>query len=244
MNLIVDQGNSRYKLAIFDRSELVTLYQPPDPFGLEDLKQWLSGQPVVHECIISSVGDPDPEIQEFLQQQYGAIVLTKDLKLPFTMGYESPQTLGVDRIALMSAANLHHPTTNVLVIDAGSCITFDFLDASGTYHGGTIAPGIRMRYLAMHRQTAGLPLLEPELPDSYIGVTTAQSMHVGVLLGMAYEIDATIDRYREDFGDLTVILTGGDAHFLRDSIKNDIFAHSNFLLEGLNHLLEVNSSTF
>jgi len=244
MNLIVDQGNSRYKLAVYDKNQLVELLHEDGAIDLKSLESWLNGFPEIERCIISTVGEADTNLVAFVGNRYQTTRLTNTSKLPFRMNYATPDTLGVDRMALVSAAAFQYPKQNVLVIDAGSCITFDFLDAENTYHGGAIAPGLRMRYQALHEQTAGLPLLEPKQPKSGIGNSTAQSMHVGVVSGMSYEIDASIEHYRATFGNLTVILTGGDAHFLRDSIKNDIFAHPNFLLEGLNHLLEVNSSTF
>ena len=128
----------------------------------------------------------------------------------------------------------------MLVIDAGSCITYDFLTSENTYLGGTISPGLTMRFQAMHTFTANLPLLSPSLPIITTGDTTDSSMHSGVLQAVIFEIEGFIKWYTDKYGDLTVILTGGDAHFLRDSIKSDIFANSNFLLEGLNHILEHN----
>lgn len=223
---------------------MVELFQPKETFGLAELEQWLSSRRGITRCIISAVGDPDEDVLAYLNQHYKTLQLSKDLDLPFKMGYASPETLGVDRIALVSAAVHQYPMQNVLVIDAGSCITLDFVDEYGTYHGGAIAPGVRMRYTAMNQGTANLPLLDPKMPGTMIGDSTQNSMHVGASLGVIRELDGHIDAYRQQFSELTVILTGGDAHFLRDSIKNDIFAHSNFLLEGLNHLLEVNNSTF
>ncbi|MCB0468082.1 MAG: type III pantothenate kinase, partial [Aequorivita sp.] len=129
---------------------------------------------------------------------------------------------------------------NVLVIDAGTCITYDFLNSKNEYMGGAISPGISLRYKALHTFTEKLPLLEATNPNLFVGNTTATSMHSGVVNGVLYEIDGYISMYRKNYDNLTVILTGGDAHFLRDSIKNDIFANSNFLLEGLNHILEYN----
>lgn len=244
MNLIVDQGNSRYKIAVFQEDELIDQLQIEAQPELSTVSAWLEAYPSIERCMISSVGELDPQLKSFLESRWETLVLNKDLKLPFSMAYTSPETLGVDRIALVSAAVHQYPGKNVLVIDAGSCITLDLVDHRSTYFGGAIAPGLRMRYQAMHDGTANLPLLEPTLPESSIGDSTKNSMHVGATLGVIRELDGHIDAYRQQFGELTVILTGGDAHFLRDSIKNDIFAHSNFLLEGLNHLLEVNSSTF
>ena len=166
--------------------------------------------------------------------------LSSSTNLPFTNKYGSPVTLGTDRIALISAATLNFPNRNVLVIDAGSCITYDFINSENEYLGGGISPGLHMRYKALNSFTANLPELEPKLPDNIIGNNTASSIHGGVIYGVLYEIDGFIDVYKSNYDDLTIILTGGDADFLRDSLKNDIFANSNFLFEGLNLILEHN----
>ena len=170
-------------------------------------------------------------------------VLNHDAKIPFKNEYATPRTLGVDRIALVSAAAIKFPKENVLVIDAGSCITYDFLSATNTYLGGAISPGIKMRFKALHHFTDKLPLLEKKLPENWIGDSTENSMQIGVIKGIQNEIEGYISLYKEKFKNLTVILTGGDADFLRDSLKNDIFADSNFLLEGLNYILEHNKDS-
>ena len=126
------------------------------------------------------------------------------------------------------------------MIDAGSCITYDLITANNTYLGGAISPGIQMRYKAIHTFTANLPLLEPKLPIIQTGNSTESSIHSGILQAVVFEIEGFVRTYKEKYPDLTVILTGGDAHFLRDSLKSDIFANSNFLLEGLNFILEHN----
>ncbi|MCB0371513.1 MAG: type III pantothenate kinase, partial [Muricauda sp.] len=133
-----------------------------------------------------------------------------------------------------------NPRGNTLVIDAGTCITYDMVNDAGEYIGGAISPGVRMRYKAMNQQTAGLPLLEPAEILDIIGNSTESCMHSGVINGVACEVDGVIDQYLSRFQDLTVILTGGDAHFFAKRLKNTIFANSKFLLEGLNCLLEYN----
>ncbi|MCV6629972.1 MAG: type III pantothenate kinase, partial [Flavobacteriaceae bacterium] len=152
----------------------------------------------------------------------------------------TPNTLGIDRIALVSAAYAKYPNQNVLVIDAGSCITYDILSANGDYLGGAIAPGIEMRYKAMHQYTTKLPLLRQKEPEHFIGDSTEKSMHVGVSFAIFCEIEGLLTEYKQYFKDLTVILTGGDAEFLSKRLKSSIFANLNFLLEGLNYLLEYN----
>ena len=144
-------------------------------------------------------------------------------------------------MALVSASVQQFPNDNVLIIDAGTCITYDFVTAENEYLGGAISPGIDLRYKALHNLTAHLPLLEKKAPKHIIGNSTNSSIHSGVIHGVVKEIDGMIDEYREKHTDLTVILTGGDAKFLSNQLKNSIFANSNFLLEGLNFILDFNS---
>ncbi|MEM7186768.1 MAG: type III pantothenate kinase [Bacteroidota bacterium] len=240
MNLIVDVGNTYIKLAVFNDNVLQAKVAMEHEQFETELEYFLAAQPAIDHAIVSSVGGMTETQLELLRSRVPVFELSHEAKLPFYNQYATPTTLGVDRIALVSAAAEQYPDTNVLVIDAGSCITYDFLTDQNTYLGGAIAPGIEMRYKAMNTFTANLPLLESTLPDNLVGDSTAKSMHVGVIQGVINEIDGFIEHYIEKFGNLTVILTGGDTHFLRDSIKNDIFANSNFLLEGLNYILEIN----
>ena len=141
---------------------------------------------------------------------------------------------------MATAAFYYNSTANTLVIDAGTCITYDMVNGYGEYLGGAISPGLHMRYEALHNQTSKLPLLTSEEPIDIIGNSTESSIHSGVVNGISAEIDGVIDQYKMRFKDLTVILTGGDAQFLSKRLKNTIFADSKFLLRGLNYLLEYN----
>jgi type III pantothenate kinase len=143
---------------------------------------------------------------------------------------------------LVSAASKLYPSQNVLVIDAGTCITFDIINSENEYLGGAISPGLQMRYQAMNTFTENLPLLEPEEDVDLVGNTTIKSMQSGVIFGITSEIDGVISMYNSQFKDLTIILTGGDSQFLCKRLKNSIFANSNFLLQGLNYILEFNKS--
>jgi type III pantothenate kinase len=161
--------------------------------------------------------------------------------VPFLNLYATPSTLGIDRIALVAASVNGFPDKNVLIIDAGTCITFDFITNKNQYLGGAISPGIRMRYKALQNQTANLPLLETNMPENIIGDSTASSIHSGVINGVLNEIDGNIEAYKSNYEDFTTILTGGDANFLSKQLKSSIFANSNFLLEGLNFILQYNT---
>ena len=240
MNLIIDVGNTRIKLAVFDDQTLQFKKTCRNKEFLQTLSEIVEEYPALSRCIISSVGDFDNEYLELLSHKFSMLILTGQTKVPFKNDYSTPSTLGVDRIALISAAATEYPGANVLVIDAGSCITYDFINAKNEYLGGAISPGIEMRYEALNSFTANLPLLKTNLPEKTIGDSTKTSIHSGVVNGVLYEIDGFIRTYIENYSDLTIILTGGDAHFLRDSLKNDIFANPNFLLVGLNYILEHN----
>ena len=140
-------------------------------------------------------------------------------------------------MALVAAFAKAYPEKNGLIIDAGTCITYDFINAKGHYKGGAISPGIHLRYQALHNLTANLPLLEVQMPETIVGDRTETAIHSGVMMGIVKEIDGVIDQYQSDFNVDIVILTGGDAEILSKRLKNSIFAHSNFLMEGLNYIL-------
>ncbi len=129
-----------------------------------------------------------------------------------------------------------------MIIDAGTCITYDFITSENVYLGGAISPGIRLRYQSLNNLTENLPLLEKKAPKNLIGNSSKESIHSGVINGVLMEIDGAIQEYNKKNKDLTVILTGGDANFLSKRLKSSIFANSNFLLEGLNFILELNSN--
>lgn len=243
MNLIIDVGNTLVKLAVFDNNKL-TLKKSCIKTGFSSTLQEISiAYPKIEDVIISSVGNFSEEELLELKNKFKVFVLTHKALIPFKNRYSSPETLGVDRIALVSAAAVQYPGKNVLIVDAGSCITYDFLNSKNEYLGGAISSGIKMRYKSLNTFTQKLPLLEPKTQNKFIGDTTESSIHVGIIQGVVNEIEGFKALYKENFEELTIILTGGDAHYLLDSLKNDIFASSNFLLEGLNYILEHNKDT-
>ena len=241
MNLIIDVGNTRIKLAVFKDAALEELVHATKDSVLNEINTLLVKYPSLKKAIVSSVGNVPEAALELLNERFDLVQLDSETRVPFQNTYSTPNTLGVDRIALVSAAAVQFPKKNVLVIDAGSCITYDFLTEENQYLGGAISPGVMMRYKALHTFTANLPLLTPTLPIKTIGDSTEAAMQSGVLFGIAQEIDGYIAFWRKQFPDFTIILTGGDAHLLRDSLKNSIFAHPNFLLEGLLHILQHNT---
>ena len=240
MNLVIDIGNTLIKYAVFENKKQVFGESSESGLFLSKIKELFGAYPRIGHAIISSVGKLEGKERDILSLFCKVHVLTSASKLPFKNSYATPQTLGVDRLALATAAFYQNPRGNTLVIDAGTCITYDMVNDAGEYIGGAISPGVRMRYKAMNQQTAGLPLLEPAEILDIIGNSTESCMHSGVINGVACEVDGVIDQYLSRFQDLTVILTGGDAHFFAKRLKNTIFANSKFLLEGLNCLLEYN----
>ena len=240
MNLIVDVGNTSIKLAVFENWDL--LYKIPcDQIDFKENLKKISGEYLnIDHSIVSSVGNFKKKDLSELKKKYKVHTLSSMSILPFKNNYKTPETLGVDRMALVSAASLNYKDKNVLIIDAGSCITYDLKNAKNEYLGGAISPGLMMRYKALNKFTEGLPNLDKESINKTVGDTTHSSIHLGVENGLLNEIDGFISLYRAKFDDLTIILTGGDADYLLDSLKNDIFANSNFLLEGLNYILEKN----
>ena len=242
MNLIIDVGNTSTKLAVFNQNKLKTKWVVDANLILDTLKEIKTDYNKITDVIISSVGKTKKEVLSYLNKNYKVLVLSHQTKLPFKNLYATPNTLGIDRMALVAGAVAQFPNKNALVIDAGTCITYDFVNKEKEYLGGAISPGIRMRYHALHNQTAKLPLLETEIPNAITGNTTDTSIHSGVVNGIINEIDGIITNYTEKYNDLTIILTGGDANFLSKQLKSSIFANSNFLLEGLNFILYNNSN--
>ena len=242
MNLIIDVGNTLIKLAIFENNTLVTKVKSSKKQFFYNFQKITEQYKSITDVIISSVGDFSEKEILIIQNKYQTTILTHQTKVPFKNKYKTPETLGVDRIALVSSAAIQYPTKNVLIIDVGSCITFDFLNLRNEYLGGSISPGISLRYLSLHNYTNKLPLLKPKVTEKSIGNTTKSSIHIGVIQGVINEIDGFIATYKLKYKELTIILTGGGAHYLVDSLKNDIFANSNFLLEGLNYILQNNKN--
>jgi type III pantothenate kinase len=242
MNLVIDVGNTFVKFAVFQEDEVV-FQSSVDMFQVEkEFKNILFKYNEIEDCIISSVGNLNKNDFKLIQESLKVIVLDSETKLPFKNSYKTPKTLGVDRLALVSGAVKLFPHKNALIIDAGTCITFDFISNENTYLGGAISPGIRMRYKSLNNLTANLPLLDTKLPEDILGDTTDNAIHSGVIFGVLNEIEGAINHYMHKYSDLTVILTGGDANFLSKQLKSSIFANSNFLLQGLNHILQFNKA--
>jgi type III pantothenate kinase len=240
MNLVVDIGNTKIKAAIFNVDQIIEFVSFEESDAEKELSN-LINRHKVHACILSSVKVNNEQILNLLTELPYYIELDSTTKIPFKNLYGTPTTLGKDRIALVAAASNQYVDKNVLVIDAGTCITYDFLNAKNEYLGGAISPGINIRYRSLHDYTSKLPKLSKSDDYFLIGSSTAESIHSGVINGIVQEIHGVINQYKEKYPDLTVILTGGDTKFLFKQLKNSIFAHQNFLLLGLNQILTFNN---
>ncbi|WP_343328918.1 type III pantothenate kinase [Polaribacter staleyi] len=239
MNITIDIGNTRVKSAVFEGDKLIDLYIFDKSKIISEIKKILKKN-IISNGIISNVGSVSDKIIEELKAIISFQVVSSFSKVPFINLYKTPKTLGVDRIALVTGAVKQFPNKNVLVIDAGTCITFDFVNDKAQYLGGAISPGIQMRFNSLNHFTANLPLLEKEEVTSFIGGNTKESMNSGVVNGVIQEIDGVINQYKTKYIDLTVVLTGGDTNFLSKKLKSSIFANQNFLLQGLNEILIFN----
>ena len=238
MVLTVDVGNTRIKAAVFEGNTVLENFVFEKNELEKKIKKILKKFQNCSDLVIASVGNIEKQSFLAFEKQLNIHFLTHEDVFPFINKYATPKTLGIDRMVLASGATLQFPKQNRLVIDAGTCITYDFIDEFNNYSGGAISPGLRLRYEALHNYTARLPMLDLQEPESYIGNTTAQAIHSGVVNGFVYEIDGFIDEYRANFSNFIIILTGGDTEFLAKRLKNTIFANSNFLLESLNQTFQ------
>ena len=240
MNLVLDVGNSYLKMAVFNNNKLHQRELLKANINLASFLKTIKSMPDIINVFVSSVSELNVDIYTYLNDNYKLIKLNNQLKFPFENCYHTPNSLGGDRLALAAAASFYYPNKNVLIIDAGTCITYDLINASNQYLGGGISPGIAMRYKSLNYFTSRLPLLDSKNDSELIGTDTNRSIESGVINGVISEIDGIISQYMMEFDDLTVVLTGGDSEFLSMQLKNSIFANSNFLLEGLNYLLQFN----
>ena len=241
MNLIIDIGNTNTKIAVFEYDNIIEIDIINAENTIKAINKFLCKYKAINKAIISNVSETNNSTLINKISIDNVYCLSDKLKLPFNNMYKSKETLGSDRKALVSAAIKHYPNNNVLIIDAGTCITTDFIDASGNYHGGSISPGINMRYGALSEKTSNLPKLERKYPLHITGSSTEDSIHSGIINGIVYEIREYISEYQKQYKDINIILTGGDSDFLSKPLKISIFANRNFLLEGLNFILNLNT---
>ena len=202
MNLIIDAGNTLVKLAVFDKGRVVFRQTAKAEHVARQVKEICDHYPDIERGIISSFGNLDRKVFAVLAVFCEMHELSPSSKVPFKNSYATPQSLGVDRIALATAAFYRNPSKNTLVIDAGTCFTYDMVNDYGEYLGGAISPGLNLRYRSLHEHTVKLPLLSPgEFPD-FIGNSTETSIHSGIVNGVCHEIDGVIDQYASRFNQI------------------------------------------
>ena len=237
----IDVGNSRIKVAVFEQNKLLQKFVFETDIFESALKNILNTYPSVQKIIVSSVGAPT--IIDFLSfiAPKKLVFISHETQFPFENVYQTPKTLGIDRMVLAAGAVLAFPAQNRLVIDAGTCVTYDYINQKNQYLGGAISPGLRLRYGALNNYTANLPLLETHSPEKMVGDSTQNAIHSGVVNGLIHEINGFIADFEAHNHNFIIILTGGDAIFLAKRLKNTIFANSNFLLESLNFIYIYNS---
>ncbi len=239
MNLCIDQGNSSTKVGIFNLDKLIESLTFVD-FRESEIKE-LFQKHSIESCILSSVVSDNDSIIEILTYNSGNFIeLTHNTSIPIENRYLTPETLGKDRLAAVIGANFLKPGNDILVIDAGTAITYDFVNSNGVYSGGNIAPGLNMRLRALHEFTHKLPLVESTAESPFLGNDTNSAILSGALYGIVFEIDGYINTLKIKYPKLSTFLTGGSTFYFAAKLKSAIFAEKNLVLIGLNRILQHN----
>jgi type III pantothenate kinase len=241
MNLLIDIGNTQVKLALVHSGEIQRL-QTLDVLKAEPIYEILKTKPGIAKCIVVRSGAYPRGWQKELNSIFpGLIELEHSTPLPLKIIYDTKESLGMDRIA--SAIGAYHlfPGKNILVIDAGTAITVDFVSKEKKYLGGNIIPGMSMRFKALHEYTNRLPLVQPNDDFQLLGNSTETAIRAGVLNGIVFELEGYINALENKYPQLTVVMTGGDAEFFAKHLKSNIFVELNLIFAGLNRILEYNA---
>lgn len=238
MNLLVDIGNTRIKAAVFDGNELLQTFVFDTINELIDESDLISD---IKNCGITSVTSEHESFLNKLPSNIQLVYFNFETKIPIKNCYKSPLTLGTDRLIASVGSFGFFPNQNVLTIDAGTCIKYNFVNNANEFLGGAISPGISMRLKAMNQFTHALPLVEFDRTyNSLVGTDTQQSLLSGALMGTIAEVDEMINNYFLKYPNLQVVLTGGDSDYLGKQLKSRLFANQNLLLYGLNTILNYN----
>ncbi len=239
MNLCIDIGNTRIKIGVFDKGRMIhhdAFYTMSESDVANLIRKFK-----IERAISSSTRKTISAFEKRVKSRIDLLRLTHKTPIPIVNKYHTPETLGKDRLAVVIGCTKVYPNKNCLVIDAGTCITYDIIDAEGNYHGGNISPGMRMRAEAMDTLTSTLPLVEPKYNSDYIGKSTETAMQNGIVYGTLLEMQSFIAMIKEDIGEINVIITGGDAPFFEDLLNSKIFVHSFLVLEGLDVIINYNA---
>ena len=238
MNLVIDIGNTRIKAAVFEKSKLIDSLSSEK--NVSGFIEKYDGK--IQQYLVSSVAEMPKNLKNQLKLlKAKPFELNPETPLPFKNNYSTKNTLGKDRIAAIAGACALYPSKNVLIIDAGTALTFDLKTAREEYLGGNISPGLAMRFRALHDYTTHLPLYSTSDTYSIIGENTENAIQNGVQNSVIFEVNGYLETLRNKFDKLVVILTGGDVHFFDNKLKNPIFVISNLTLIGLNIILEYNA---
>ena len=231
MSLMIDIGNTKTKYAYFVGDSI----KEKGVCRLEDLSKIISDYSEKGKNIMLSSVKPIPDslLLKQINNRGELIVLSSELEMPFKTQYQTPKTLGADRLALVAGAVFVFSNKPVLIIDVGTCITVDFVDDKKKHLGGSISPGLQMRLKALSDQTSALPSVMLSEPHDLIGDSTEESILSGVVNGALKELDGTIDAYKKRYPDIKVVITGGDLGFFDKKLKNSIFADEDILLKGM-----------
>jgi len=238
LKLVIDIGNTRAKIALFSGKDLVEKIDVTF-CTLKNIQNFVAKKKI-SSCIISSVREIDSEILSILDS-YNGFILSESIPVPITNHYKTPSTLGQDRLAAIVGAYFLYPEKDIIVFDAGTCLTIDFLNKNGEYIGGRISPGIEIRFRALHTFTDKLPLLHKQNRAPNLGNDTNSSILSGVLEGILAEVRSVISDFRLQKPDLVAVVTGGDCFFFEKELKSSIFANSNLVMIGLNEILDFNA---
>jgi type III pantothenate kinase len=240
LNLIIDIGNTMAKVALFNGGEMVEVLTESNQ-SLDCLKALCSKYPVEQGIVATVIDLSERILADLAALPFPLLWLNHQTPLPVVNLYETPETLGYDRMAAAVGANEQFPHRDVLVIDAGTCITYEFIDSKGQYHGGNISPGMQMRFKALHQFTGRLPLVDTNGRKLPMGRDTETAIRAGVMKGMEYEISGYIESMKHKYPELLVFLTGGDEFSFDSSVKSIIFADRFLVLKGLNRILNYNN---
>ena len=237
MNLTIDIGNTRAKLSLFDKTECINTFD--EGTSLAHTLEEIFKHYAIEACAVSCVGQEREHLEEMLKKQTDIVLFVDgNTPGPIENAYCGRSTLGADRWAAAVGAATLKPHTDLLIIDAGTCITYDLVSSDGRYLGGNISPGIEMRFQALHEHTARLPKLTPEGEVPLWGTDTASAIRTGVMRGVQHEIGGFISEFTDIYPQLFVFLTGGTPFCFPERLKSRIFAQPNLVSLGLNVLLQ------
>lgn len=244
MNLVLDIGNTRTKLSLFNFDNEVVYFKSFDNKDEKCLFEEIEKKDF-DRAIISSVSKSEEKIADLVRKKCDfCVVLSSDTKIPLINRYKTPETLGTDRIATAVGAYSQKPGKNILVIDSGTCVTYDLISSKGEFIGGNISPGVHMRLEALNKMTSRLPLVSAEGDIPCLGYDTHTAIRSGVFWGLEYEMCGYIDEINKKYDDVFVFLTGGGVKSLDKKLKISIFADDFLLLKGLNYILNYNYEGF